>query len=199
MKIIKNIVIYFTLLVSYILMPIFIYLDIIKFEYKFYLLVIISICVYFILKVIGFKNKELGLSLKNTKKSIKDIMLLTCVMSLICVILYLLNFSRFKSTEGLCFYIFYIFFSCPTQEFLYRGSLNAMLKYIKVPTNYILVITTFLYSFVHIIYNDILTLIFTFLIGIYWFKKYIKTENIIGVTISHIVLGITTIMLGIIN
>ncbi len=93
----------------------------------------------------------------------------------------------------------YILLLSPVQEFIYRGVLTAILKQRNISNKIILIFTSILYSFVHIIYLDIVTLILTFIIGMIWHKIYMKTENLIGVSISHSVLGAVTIVLGIIN
>ena len=100
--------------------------------------------------------------------------------------------------ETIYFYLFYIFVSCPLQEFLYRGVFG---YFDKVYNNkyLFLILSSFCYSFVHIIYKDILTCALTFLIGIVWYLLYRKDYNLVGVSISHIILGILTISLGIIN
>lgn len=56
-----------------------------------------------------------------------------------------------------------------------------------------------MYSFVHIIYKDIITIILTFIIGIIWFYLYRKDKNLFGVSLSHCIVGILTIFLGIID
>ena len=48
-------------------------------------------------------------------------------------------------------------------------------------------------------YRDLFTLLVTFIIGIYWQINYDKDKCLFGVVFSHIVLGIITIFLGIID
>lgn len=57
----------------------------------------------------------------------------------------------------------------------------------------------FYYAFVHIIYKDILTVILTFIIGLIWYNLYRKDKNLLGVSISHCIIGMITILLGIID
>ena len=106
--------------------------------------------------------------------------------------------DKYNPNETILFYIFYIFISCPIQEFLYRGvfgyfDMNSKYNYLW------LILSSLCYSFVHIIYKDILTCVLTFIIGIIWYILYKKDKNLCGVTISHMVLGVATIVLGIIN
>ena len=60
-------------------------------------------------------------------------------------------------------------------------------------------ISSLLYSFVHIIYRDFLTCLLTLIIGLIWYKNYEKNRNIIGISLSHAVLGAITIFAGIID
>lgn len=62
-----------------------------------------------------------------------------------------------------------------------------------------LIASSICYAFVHIIYKDYLTCVITFIIGLIWYPIYRKDYNLFGVILSHIILGILTISLGIIN
>lgn len=195
----KLFIILLTIICIYIGLPILILLNVINFNYKFYYLTFGSIFVYFIMRVLGFNNPELGITLQNTKESIKNIIPITSLIILITIILLLINVNyKFHTKETILFYIFYIFISSPVQEFLYRGALNKMMDYLKIKDSNKLFFTSTLYSFVHIIYKNPLTLVFTFIMGLIWHQNYIKTNNLIGVSISHAVLGVLTIGTGVI-
>ena len=121
------------------------------------------------------------------------------VISIIIIIAFkLLHIDKYNPNETLLFYIFYVFISCPAQEFLYRGIFGYFDTNSKY--NYLwLVLSSLCYSFVHIIYRDILTCALTFIIGIIWYMLYKKDKNLCGVTLSHMILGVATIFLGISN
>ena len=187
-----------SILIIYILVPIFILLNPYLFEIKFYLLAGIGFMIFFLLKLFGVSNKELGISNNNLIKSIKRNMILVIACIFIVLIFKMFHFDKYHSKETLLFYIFYIFISCPIQEFLYRGvfgyfDMNSKNKYLW------LIISSLCYSFVHIIYKDVFTCVVTFIIGVIWYVLYRKDKNLCGVTLSHVVLGIVTIILGIIN
>lgn len=153
---------------------------------------------YIIMKYFKVKNKDLGITKHNLIKSLKRNSILIIVLIINIIILKLLGINRYKSDETIWFYIFYIFISCPIQEFLYRGIFGYFEKIFK--KKYVFwFLSSFLYSFVHIIYKDYLTCILTFGMGLIWYFLYKKDYNLFGVCISHIVLGILTIFLGIIN
>lgn len=196
----KKIIIAFTVICIYCGIPVLILLNILNFDHKFYYLTIGAILVYAIMRILGFKNSEMGITLKNSKESIKHILPITTCLLIATVILFLTGKSqRFQPDETLLFYIFYIFISSPVQEFLYRGALNKMFNYLNMKENFIWVLSTALYSFAHIIYYDPLVLLLTFIIGLIWYRCYIKTNNLIGVSISHAILGVITIVAGFIQ
>lgn len=56
-----------------------------------------------------------------------------------------------------------------------------------------------LFGYVHIIYGDVLTVVIMSIVGLVWYRAYQRSSNLIGVTISHVVLGVMTIALGIID
>lgn len=168
------------------------------YEYKFYILTFFSILIYIIFRLSKISNDDLGFN-KNVINSVKRNIPLIILFILIIIIFRLLNLNKYKPTEGILFYLFYVFFSCPAQEFLYRGVFLYFEKNL-IKNKYIILITSSLcYSFVHIIYKDYLTCVLTFIIGIIWYILYRKDNNLAGVSLSHIVLGILTISLGIIN
>jgi len=185
-------------LVTYILIPLLIVFNIIDFKYRFYVLVIMGILSFGVAKLFKINNIELGITKKNALISIKRILPVTSSILLLSLVYYFLGFSTYSNNESVLFYLFYILISCPIQELLYRSILNKYLDEFKM--NYILkiVIASLLFSLLHIIYMDTLTLVFTFIIGLYWNYCYYKDKNILGVTISHILIGVATIFLGII-
>lgn len=191
----KNKKIFIIINLLYILIPLLILIFPILFKYKFYILLIFGILIYFIARKSGIKNKDLGIQKKNITKSLLS-NLPICVVSIIIIFLMkILGLNKFTPNETLYFYLFYIFVSCPLQEFLYRG----LFGYFDNGKNSILLLSSFMYSFVHIIYKDITTIILTFIIGIIWFCVYRRDKNLFGVSLSHCIVGILTIFLGIID
>lgn len=179
----------------YILIPLLILIFPILFQYKFYILTIFGILIYFIVRKSGIKNKELGIEKRNIIKSILSNLPICVVSIMIILLIRILGLNKFTPNETVYFYLFYIFISCPLQEFLYRGFFG----YFDNGKNNILFLSSFMYSFVHIIYKDITTIILTFIIGIIWFLIYRKDKNLFGVSLSHCIIGILTIFLGIID
>lgn len=186
------------ILLIYILIPILILFNEYLFKIKFYLLTGISLLVYLLMKLFRILNKDLGISKDNLLKSIKRNVLLVIISVIVIVVFKLLNIDKYNPTETIWFYLFYILISCPIQEFLYRGIFGYFEKVFNKKYIWI-ILSSLCYSFVHIIYKDVLTCFLTFIIGVIWYLIYRKDYNLVGVSLSHMVLGILTISLGIIN
>ena len=105
----------------------------------------------------------------------------------------ILGFIKQKNTSS-----FFSKFS-PIQEFLYRGALTSIFRRMNLSGSRNWIMSSLLYSFVHIIYRDFLTCLLTLTIGLIWYKKYEYNRSLIGVSLSHAVLGAITIFAGIID
>ena len=194
----KNKVVLLSILAIYILLPMLILFNNYLYDIKFYLLTGVGLGIFFLMKIFNISNKELGITKQNLWKSIKRNLILIVLCVIFILILKLLHVDKYNPNETLYFYIFYIFVSCPIQEFLYRGvfgyfDMNSKYNYLWI------LLSSLCYSYVHIIYKDILTCVLTFIIVIIWYMFYKKDKNLCGVTLSHMVLGVATIVLGIIN
>ena len=186
---------FFTTILIYFLVPFLIMFNKSLYDYKFYILTIIGLLMLLTIKLLKIPLKKFGITKNNFKKSIMHNIPIIIIGIIAIIVLNIMGISRYNSDETIWFYLFYIFISCPIQEFLYRGVLGYFdnNKYVWV------IQSSFCYSFVHIIYRDSMTLFITFIMGIIWYLLYRKDKNLIGVCLSHIVLGILTIFLGIIN
>lgn len=195
----SNRLILFLIFTFYIVIPFLSLTNPLFFKNKFIILTIIGILIYILLRLLGFNNGSLGIKSAKAIQSIRDISLVTFILIVIGIILSSFKISRFQPSEILSFYLFYIFISSPIQEFLYRGALTSILQQINFRKSSIILISSILYSLAHLGYKDFITCILTFLIGLLWHKKYLKTKNLTGVTISHAILGVITIFIGIID
>ena len=195
----KRKVLFIIILILYILLPIFILNSVYLFKYKFYILTIVGLLIYLLLRLNKIYNKDLGIRKTNMLKSIKRNIPIVILGFMIIIVFKFLNFDKFIPTETIYFYLFYIFISCPIQEFLYRGVFGYFETNLIKNKYVILFLSSFCYSFVHIIYKDLFTCIITFLFGIVLYLLYRKDYNLLGVSISHIIIGVLTIYLGIVN
>lgn len=161
-------ILFVLLLTIFITVPLFIFFNSFLYEVKFYILTILGVGIYLLFKLYKVKNDELGIGKSNILTSLKRNIPIIILMILICISLKLCGLARYNPNENLLFYIFYIFISCPIQEFLYRGIFRYFeINLIKNRITVIL-LSSFCYSFVHIIYKDLLTCIITFIMGCIW-------------------------------
>lgn len=195
----SNRLILFLVFTFYITIPFLLLISPLFFKNKFIILTIGGILIYILLRLLDFNNSSLGIKPIKTTQSIRDISAITLILIVIGIILSSFKISRFQPSETLSFYLFYIFVSSPIQEFLYRGALTSILQQINFQKSSIILTSSILYSSAHLGYKDFITCILTFLIGLLWHQKYLKTKNLTGVTISHTILGAITIFIGIID
>ena len=190
----KNKKIFIVINTLYILVPLSILIFQQLFKYKFYILVTFGILIYFWLRKNNISNEDLGITKRNIANSLISNLPIIISVSII-ILMKFLNINKFVPSETIYFYLFYIFISCPIQEFLYRGFYG----YFDNGKHSTMLISSSMYAFVHIIYKDILTIVLTFIIGLIWYNLYIKDKNLFGVSISHCIIGVVTIFLGIID
>jgi membrane protease YdiL (CAAX protease family) len=100
--------------------------------------------------------------------------------------------------EGTWFYAFFVLVSAPAQEFLYRGFLFAELGTLRLPSNLIVTLSAVLFSFMHVIYRDPLTVALTLAAGLGWALVYQSTRRFPVVALSHAAIGAVAIFLGVV-
>ena len=192
----RKFIIYLIILLIYILLPTLILVGIIDFSFRFYMLTFISIVLFIVGRLMGYSASDLGIKKGEWRKSLRDVMPITLGLVVICLVYYFAGYSRLDNTVSFGFLLFYIFISSPVQEFIYRGFSTKLFQELTSKKWIVIVLSSVLYSYVHVIYTDIFTVLATFVIGIIWHYIYMKTTNIIGVSLSHAVLGILTIIIG---
>lgn len=200
-KIISDILIFSIFFTGFYYVPILlVWFGVIPFEFRFYVLVAITVfsAIYSFLR--RHSLYDLGFRLDN----IKYALFLNGILILFVLII-LTAFCYSKNTTGLIipgwswFNGFYVLISAPSQEFLFRSVLFAELRKINVNRTFSkIALTTVTYCFLHIIYNDLLTLLATLFMGTIWGIIYNKTDNFWGIALSHAVLGAVSISIGLI-
>lgn len=195
----KDKLLFVFIMILFILIPITICFNPILFKYKFFLLTTFGFIIFSVFKIAGVSCKSLGITKRNFLKSIKKNIPIIVFFIILIFVARLTGINKYIPNENYLFYIFYIFISCPIQEFLYRGLFGYFNDKLIKNDLLILFLSSFCYSFVHIIYKDVFTCVTTFIMGMVWYLLYKKDRNLAGVSLSHIVLGILTIILGIVD
>ena len=183
----------------YLMLPILIYIGVIPWNMKFAALVVGAVAMYIVMRILGHTHSDIGITRQRTIYSLKTVLPITIALLIATGLFLLLEKPRFSPTEGIGFYVFYILISCPAQELLFRGILSRMLQELRLHRVLELGVAATLFGYVHIIYGDMLTVVVMSIVGLFWYRAYQRSSNIIGVTISHVVLGVMTIALGIID
>ena len=188
------------ILAFYIMPPLVIITNLVPYQYRFHLLIGIIPLMLLIKPSSITSLTDLGITTKKLQQSILAVLPITVVMVLPMIIL--ASISKDPRIDNsylpLAFYIFYIVISCPLQEFSYRGYLFQLMHLLALNKWSRIIIGALLYGFVHIIYQDIWTFMFTLVAGLLWNIHYEKFRNLASVTFSHIILGTATILLGLI-
>lgn len=174
--------------------PMLIYFNIIPFSMRFFTLVVAGIIVVSI--ALMFRSGKFGFGYVNLKESISAG--LGASLLVIAISLFVSGGARHDGLQTPLFYAFYIFVSCPLQELTFRGSLRVLLQGCSRSEVRFILESSALYSIAHIIYRDPYILFGTFFLGLIWSLIYILYNNIWGIIISHVLVGVVTIYFGVI-
>ena len=183
----------------YFMPPILICIGVIPWNMKFLALVVGLVMLYIVMRILGNTHSDIGITRQRTSYSLKTVLPITIALIIAAGLFLLLEKPQFSPTEGIGFYVFYILISCPAQELLFRGILSRMLQELRLHRVLELSVAAALFGYVHIIYGSVLTVVVMSIVGLFWYRAYQRSSNIIGVTISHVILGVMTIALGIID
>lgn len=183
----------------YLMLPILICTDVIPWNMKFATLVVGAVMMYIVTRILGNTHNDIGITRQRAIYSLKTVLPITMALIIAAGLFLLLKKPRFSPTEGIGFYVFYILISCPAQELLFRGILSCMLQELRLHRALELGVAAALFGYAHIIYGDRLTVVVMSIVGLFWYREYQRSSNLIGVTISHVVLGVMTIALGVID
>ncbi|MDK9716249.1 MAG: CPBP family intramembrane metalloprotease [Sulfuritalea sp.] len=187
-------------LAIYILPVVLILFGVLPFEYRFVYLVTICSGTIFLANAKNYSIESLGMSVKNIRLGIKYNLYLSLVFLIFFLICWQLGMiGREFIPQHIGFYLFYVFISCPLQEFTYRSYLFRLLDDFGVRKSiWRVLFNSFAFCFLHAIYEDSLTLVFTFAIGVVWASIYQRTRSVYGVCLSHIVFGTISIAAGLV-
>jgi len=184
----------------YYLPTVLIWRGFLPFEHRFAVLVILTLVVAAYSLYIGLTIRDLGFRRDTLAGALTVNGILSVLIVLALYILFKANLLREPTLpKWSLFYPFYVLVSGPAQEFLFRSVLFAEMARNGIRSPLLLVlISAITYSFLHVIYNDAITLVVTLVMGITWGCIYQRFPNFWGVTLSHVVLGIVAMLVGLI-
>lgn len=188
------------LLVGYYLPVTLVLIGVIPFEFRFQLLVMMTLGMAAYAAVRRRGARALGLRVDNLGPSLMMNLTLAVVLVGLMLVAYWAGLIRKPTVpDWRLFYVFYVFVSSPCQEFLYRSVLFAELQAAGVTkASWQIAVTALTYCFLHVIYRDAITLGVTLAMGVVWGIIYRRAPSLWGVAVSHAVLGVTSIAVGLI-
>ncbi len=191
---------FFALLFAAFYLPVlFIFFGIIPFAFRFYVLVGIALVLFLFAKSRGISFRELGFRCDNLWDSLlANLALLVVLGGAMLAFLYGDLIDDPTSPTLLTFGIVYVFVSCPAQEFSCRGFLFAEMNRWGMSAPARIIISSISYGFLHIIYRDWLTFLVTVFMGIVWGVVYWRYPNLWGVILSHAILGLISLAVGLV-
>lgn len=191
----------FFILVLYILPITLLWIEIIPFKYRYDLLYIMSFIIGCYVILSKYSLHELAMSVDSFKSTYKPYIIVT--ISILLVLFFFTSlkiFSPPKQLEWKFFYTFYVFISSPLQEFCCRSVFFARLHKAGLNNKWIqILLSASVYSYMHVPWKDFSTIIVTFFMGLIWGYLFFKKPNYYMVTLSHTVLGLSSILLGIVK
>ena len=184
----------------YYLPPILLWVGVIPFGLRFYVLVAMAIIMAAYAYLSELSLLELGFRKDTLARSLFWNSLLSIVFVALMIFAYQAGWIRKPTIPTWnMFFVFYVFVSSPSQEFLFRSTMFAELNRSGVQTAlWQVLISAITYSFMHVFYKDAITLGVTLFMGVVWGIIYRRYPNFWGVAFSHAVLGVVSILVGII-
>jgi uncharacterized protein len=188
------------LFVAFYLPPLLITFGLIPFAYRFVVLVAMAAALAVLALQQGIPVRELGLRADNLRPALVANAVLSLVVGSGLLGVWWLGLMRQpRAVDWSWFAPFYVLVSCPAQEFLCRGFLFAeMRRHGITGAGGQIAISAFTYAFLHIVYNDWLAFLAPLAIGVVWGAIYRRHPNLWGVVVSHAILGLIAIAIGLV-
>ncbi|MFW5644349.1 MAG: type II CAAX prenyl endopeptidase Rce1 family protein [Bacteroidota bacterium] len=190
------------LLIVFIGLPLIYYFDLIPFHKSIPLLVVFILFLFILLKDKSFENRKIYhfFRFPNWKHVAIRFFLFALISSI--VVYYTSREFLFylpKNEFGLWLLIIvtYPFWSAYPQELIYRGYFYHRYKDIIKKEWLMILLNAFLFSFSHIIFENLLALILTFLGGIMFSITYKRSNSLMVVFTEHSLYGIWIFSVGI--
>jgi uncharacterized protein len=146
----------------------------------------------------GYSLRELGFRLDSLGTSLTMNIILSATVIAALGVAYSRGFFHARAVPGWTLFLpLYVGLFCPAQEFCCRSIIFSELDRLAIcPATAQVLVSAVTYSFIHIIYAKALILSLTFAIGVAWGAIYRIKPNFYGVTLSHALIGGTSIFVG---
>ncbi len=193
--------IFYGIMFLYILIPLSIFLGWIPYEMRYYAMtfLLMAISLYAISE--SFDKKNLGFRWDNFKKAffLHAIISLPLIISSVILVRIFETVRTLEAPESLGFYIMYLTISGPVQEWLYRAvPFAAIKKHTQWNKNIQILVLSFNFAWLHIIYHDWIIYLASLIMGTIWTIIYTRYPNYGAIAIVHALVGFIAIWFGII-
>lgn len=204
----KGVFQYILRLIEFILLffgvPIYIYFDPEFIHPSAIVLPVMLVIFIYLYRLPEFKFRELVQLKINKKILLKHLIIFAIISSVLILIIFifdkenLFNLPKANPQIWIMLCIFYPLFSAYGQEIIYRTFI--FYRYCKIFKSKLafVVASSIAFSFVHIVYYSHISIILTFILGLYLTYTYLKTKSVLFSSILHGIYGdlVFTIGLG---
>jgi membrane protease YdiL (CAAX protease family) len=186
--------------VAFYLPPLLIACGLIPFAYRFVVLVAVAGALALVAWLRGTPPVDLGLRSDNLKPALALNAALALVLGSALLAAFWVGLMRQpRAIDWWWFAPFYVLVSCPAQEFACRGFLFAEMERRGIAGAAAqIALSAVTYAFLHIVYRDWLAFLAPLAIGVVWGALYRRYPNLWGVILSHAVLGLIAILVGLV-
>lgn len=171
---------------------------IIPFAYRFHILLLVLASLFVFSRWRGHSRRELGITLENSWPALRwNLVFSTFGAAVLCLAWWADVFIQRGHGYSLSHFLFYIVFLGPVQEFIFRGVLFAEMRRCRsLDPLLMLLISTVSFGFLHVIYHHPLLLLLTLISGLAWGISFLRWPTLVGVCLSHSLLGAFAMFLG---
>jgi membrane protease YdiL (CAAX protease family) len=190
------------ILLIFIILPILYILDVIPGPKSIPLLLVFGLCLWLILRDKSFDRKMFRLNgFKAWNKLLIRFLIIAALFTVYVLIFEpekLLILPRSRLLLWVIIMIFYPIWSAYPQELIYRAFYFHRYGFLFKKKKVKILINALLFSFMHIIFNNWIAIVATFLAGLMFASTYLKSKSLMVVAIEHLLYGnfIYTIGLG---
>jgi hypothetical protein len=187
-------------LAAFYLPPLLIAFGLIPFAYRHVVLVAVAAALAVLALQRGMPTHALGLHTDNLKPALVVNAALALALGPALLAAWWLGLARQpRAIDWWWFAPFYVLVSCPAQELACRGFLFAEMNRRGITgAGAQIAISAVSYAFLHIVYKDWLAFLAPLVIGVVWGAIYRRWPNLWGVVGSHAILGLISIMIGLV-
>ena len=187
------------LLFGFVIPPALIFLGVIPFAFRFNVLLLSSLALGIYAWASGYRLRELGIRRDTFLSSLAVNGAITVLVATALLAGHGYDLIRAPTIpQWSAFFPLYVAVFCPAQEFACRGVMFAELNRMRAVPTVQICFSALIYSFIHIIYHDPLTLLATLVIGIVWGAAYWFRPNLVTISLSHAILGFISILVGLV-